>query len=363
MNIPFIKPAIEQEDLDRMRDSVASGWLAGGPYMKQFETAFASYLGAPDAVMVNSCASALHLAVHLAGIGPGDEVITTPMSYVATSNAVLLAGGTPVFVDIDPTTGLIDLNLIEAAITPRTKAILPVHLNGLMVDMQALEALAKKHNLLIIEDAAHAVESKRDGIVPGEKSFAACFSFHAAKNLSCGQGGAVVSRDPAVNARGKVLRRNGVVTTETGRQMVDFGFKYDSTDFQAALLIGQLARITKTHAARWERFQRYAEAFQHLPNAVQAVPPNVVHAAHMFTLWTDETRRDGLRKHLQDAGIETSVHYEAIPQEPYYVKRFGFTPGQFPHAERMGKRVVTLPLYPSLTKDEQDYIIKTVLAY
>jgi dTDP-4-amino-4,6-dideoxygalactose transaminase len=338
MRIPFLKPGITRKDIDRAVESIKTGWLVNGDYTKQLEKGLEDYLGVPNVTVVSSCTAALHMALILAGVKEGDEVITTPMSWVATANVILYQKARPIFVDVDET-GLIDISKIEEKITPRTKAIIPVHLYGQMVDMPRLKELADFYNLTIIEDAAHALEAKRE-VKPGQLGLA-CFSFHAAKNITSGQGGAIASSDKFMC---ELLRRDGVTNIDGKRIMLELGHKYDMTDFQAALLIGQLERIEKTHELRKRVYERYAKEFGKTWQGT--------HACHMFTVEVEN--RDLIRKRLQEKGIETSIHYTPIHLEPYYQK-LGYKKG-FPVAERMGERIITLPTYP-MTNREQDYVI------
>jgi dTDP-4-amino-4,6-dideoxygalactose transaminase len=362
MKIPFLNPDIREDDIKRMVKSVRSGWLVYGPYAKQFEQEFAKFLHAPYAILTSSCTSALHEAVILAGVGPGDEVITTALSWVSSSDIVIYEGATPVFADVDRDTGLIDIKEVEKKITPKTKAIIVVHIYGQMVDMKAFAALGKKHGIAIIEDSAHALESMRDGVRPGELGFAAAFSFHAAKNITSGQGGALVLHEAQEDHRARLIRRNGVMGRDQNRRKHELGYKYDGTDFQAALLIGQLKRIATTRKQREKVFDRYDKGFKGCPDIRTLVRvPNSVHACHMYPIFVDPAKRDAVREKLRDAGIETSIHWEAIHLEPFYKKKFGFHEGMFPVAEEMGASEITMPTYGRLTPKQQDYVIKHVV--
>lgn len=359
MKIPFLKPSISEQDIKNAVKSIRSGWLKPSKFTEIFEKKFSDYLGAEGAVMCGSCTAALHMSLILAGVKEGDEVITTPMTYVATSNVILYQRAKPVFVDVDPRTGLIDLDKIEGKITDKTKAVIVVHLYGQMADMKKLKKIADKHNLKIIEDAAHSVESERDGVRPGQLSFAACFSFHAAKNLTSGQGGALVSNDKEVLEKAKILRRDGVVNIGNKRKMHMLGYKYDHADFQPALLLGQLDRIKKTHAKRLKVMERYVKKLSGLERVdYPAVGKDAVHSGHLFVVWVDPAKRDKIIYELEKAGVESSIHYEPVHLEPHYAKEFGFKRGDFPVAEKMGDSVISLPTYSSLTPREQDYIIK-----
>lgn len=388
MKIQFLNPYITGSDIKEAVRAIKSGRLTYSDVSKEFEKDFSKYLGVKETVLNSSGTAALHVSLLAAGIGPGDEVITTPLSYVATSNVILYVGAKPVFVDVEPETGLIDVSKVEKAITKKTKAIIPVHLYGQMADMRKLKWITNKHKILIIEDACHAIEAERDGIKPGQKSFTACFSFHVAKNITSGEGGAIITNDKNSAEKIRLLGEGGVVRKADFRFMTMLGYKYSLTSFQAALLLNQLKRIEKQYQARKKLWKHYAEKLKNtngisFPKEVS----NSRHAYHMFVIWVDPVRgktppgvasaghafqagwtsngvnpkkRDEIRKKLKDTGVQTSIHFNPIHLEPYYKKTFGFRPGDFPVAEKIGFSTITLPLYPSLTKKEQDYIVERV---
>ncbi len=362
MKVPFLNPDISSQDINNLVRAIKSGWFAPGKITKKFEDKFADYLGAKEAVMTGSATAALHLSLILAGIKEGDEVITTPLSYVATSNVILYQKAIPVFVDVEPETGLIDIDKIEGKITKKTKAIIPVHLYGQMVDMKKLKKIADKHNLIIIEDAAHSIESVRDGIRPGQLSFSACFSFHVAKNITSGQGGALVINNVDIANRTRLLRRDGVRNVGDKRQMFELGYKYDSTEFQAAMLLGQLNRIKKIHTKRAAIFERYIKGFNNTKIQFPKLVSNSIHACHIFVVWVNPQKRDSIREALAQKGVETSIHYEPIHLEPYYQKRFHYKKGDFPVAEKLGASTIILPTYSRLSKLSQEYVINTLKA-
>lgn len=343
MKIPFLKPDIRESDIRRMNQSIKTGWLVHGEYTHQFEQELDKFLR-NRSFMTASCTASIHMALLLLGVKEGDEVITTPISWVSTANVILYTGAKVVFADVEPTTGILDIEDVKKKITPRTKAIIVVHLYGQMADMRAYSCLG----IPIIEDCAHALESSRDGIKPGQLGFAACFSFHAAKNITCGQGGAIITKDIE---RCKLLVRDGVRNVMGKRVMLEFGYKYDLTDFQAALLIGQIKRIKTSHAKRLKVYERYEQAFKGM------CPERIgTHACHMFVIWVNN--RDAVRQRLLERGIETSIHYSAIHLEPYY-QSIGFEKG-LPIAERLAEMTITLPTY-ALTEKQQDYVIKETL--
>lgn len=361
MKIPFLKPAITKADIDLAVKSIRSGWLVVGPYTRDFEKEFANFLGAKGSIVLNSCTAALHLSLILAGVKKGDEVITTTLTYVATSNAILHCGAVPVFVDVDPETGLLDLDQVEKKITKKTKAVIPVHLYGQMVDMCRLKKIADKYNLKIIEDAAHTIEASRDGYRPGQLSFTACFSFHAAKNITSGQGGAFASNFLPNIAQAKILRRDGVINRNDKRTMVDYGYKYDTADYQAALLLGQLKRIKQSHKERRRVFERYQRILTGTKVSYFKTEKGVDHSCHMFVVLVPAHRRDKIRRELTKKGVDTSIHYLPVHLEPYYRKTFGYKKGDFPVAEKLASMIITLPTYGGLSIKQQDYIIKNLL--
>ncbi len=367
--VEFYRHALTEDDIAAVADTLRSVFLTTGPRSATFETEFAGYLGVEQAVSVSSCTSALYLCLKALNIGPGDEVITTPMTFIATANAVLQAGATPVFVDVEPDTGNLDARLVEAAITSRTRAVIPVHLYGLMADVRHLQDICQRHHLLMIEDAAHATEAVRDGLRPGHVGQAACFSFYATKNLTCGEGGAVATNDPALAESVKRLRSHGMSKEAAGRytgryqhwDMLTLGYKANLSDINAALLVGQLPRLESQLARREEIARRYEEAFRDLPGVdFPIVRDGARSARHLFTIWVEEGRRDECLWNLQEKGIGVAVNYRAVHLLSYYREQFGFKAGDFPHAESIGNRTLTLPLYPAMTDEDVDTVIAAV---
>jgi dTDP-4-amino-4,6-dideoxygalactose transaminase len=361
MRISFLDPYIIEEDLKELIASIKTGWLVHGPYTKKFEAALAKYLHAPYAVMTGSATAALHMALVMLGVGEGDEVITTPLSWVATSNVILYQRARVVFADVEESTGLLDPKEVEKKITKKTKAILLVHIYGQMADMKAFSRISKKYNIPIIEDTAHAIESRRDGLRPGQSGIAA-LSFHVAKNITSGQGGAIIVRTKKQRELAKLLRRDGVKNDAKGRRrMVMLGYKYDSTDFQAALLQHQLERIDAQHKLRLAVFTRYREGLQNISGlSIPTVVKNSIHSCHMFVVWVDPKKRDTIRAALDKKGVQTSIHYDPIHLEPYYRNTFGYKKGDFPVAERLGASTITLPTHAKLTQKQQQYVIDSL---
>jgi UDP-4-amino-4-deoxy-L-arabinose-oxoglutarate aminotransferase len=369
MKVEFYKHNLDEDDIRRAVEVFRGVMLTTGKDVKAIEEAIAKYLGVNRAVGVTSCTAALHLALLACGVGPGDEVITTPMTFIATSNSVMYVGATPVFVDADPVTALIDVTKIEAAITPRTKAIIPVHLYGQMCDMKAIRAIADKHGLKVIEDCAHALESQRDGVKPGQLGDAACFSFYATKNITSGEGGAVATNSAEIADRVILLRSHGMSATAADRynslyrhwDMETLGWKYNMTNIQAAMLMGQLDRVENLLKRREEISRKYENAFSAMDGVdFPKTLPGVKSARHLFTIWVAPDKRDATLAGLQKENIGVAVNYRAVHTLKYYRERFGYKNGDFPVAEKIGDSTLTIPLYPKLTDAEADYVITAV---
>lgn len=371
MKVEFYRHNLDEADIARLVEVCRGVFLTTGQDVKRFEEAFARYLGVGYSVGVTSCTAGLHIALLAVDVGPGDEVITTPMTFAATSNTVLYTGATPVFVDVEPDTGLISADAVERAITPRTKAIIPVHLYGQMADMRRLKAIADRAGVSLIEDCAHAIESERDGVKPGQISDAASFSFYATKNITSGEGGAVTANSAKINDKLRLLRQHGMSASAADRytgvyrhwDLELLGWKYNMTNLQAALLEGQLDRI----AGLWERREaisrRYEDGFRGVEGlGFPIVRPGAKSARHLFTIWVNPARRDEVLADLQARGVGVAVNYRAVHLLHYYQQRMAIPRGTFPEAERIGDSTVTLPLYPKLTDAEIDYVIESVRA-
>jgi len=362
MKLPFLNPHILPSDVHAVASVLKSGWLATGPELKLFEKKLGEYLGIEHVIANSSGTAALHTALLAAGVGPGDEVITTPLTFWATSNVILFVGAQIVFVDVEPDTGLISVSEVEKAITKKTKAIIPVHLYGQMADMKGLARLAKKHKLKIIEDAPHALEAMRDGVRPGALSFASCFSFHAAKNITAGEGGAVGVHTAKNENEVRLYSDSGSDRTGNIRHMTRLGYKYSMTNMQGAMMLGQLERIEKLWEKRRKIFDFYTKALKDVKGItlIKEVD-NAKHGCHMFTIVVDRKHRDLIRKKLKDVGIPADIHYNPVHLEPYYMKSLRFEKGMYPEAERIGLGTITLPLYPRLTKKEQQFVVDEVI--
>jgi len=374
--IVFGAPAIGEEEIAEVEACLRSGWLGTGPRVARFEADFATYKGmdASHAAAVNSCTAALHVSIVAAGLEPGAEVITTPMTFCATVNAIIHAGLTPVLADIDPITQNIDPAAIEAAITPRTQAIMPVHFAGRPCAMDAICAIAEKHGLCLIEDCAHAIETEYHGQKAGTFGDFGCFSFYVTKNVVTGEGGMILGRSTEHIARAKVLALHGMTKDAWHRfgdkgylhyQVVECGFKYNMMDIQAALGIHQLARVEQNWLRRRKIREYYQQALQDLPLILPAEPePDTRHAYHLYTVQIDPERsgmeRDEFLDRMHAQGVGTGVHYLSIPEHPYYQERYGWRPEQWPHAMRMGRNTVSLPLGAGLATTQLDQIAAAV---
>lgn len=367
--IEFFRHSIDKTDIKRANTVLGSVFLTTGTVVDQFEKDFSLYIGRKYTVGLTSCTAALHLSLLALGIGPGDEVITTPLSFCATANAILHAGAKPVFVDVEEETGNLNADLIESVINKNTKAVIPVHLYGQMCNMKAIKIIAEHYNLKIIEDAAHAIEASRDKIRVGQLAHTACFSFYATKNITSGEGGAVSSNIMKVATLLRMKRLHGIDTGAADRytkkykhwDMPHLGWKYNMDNLQAALLIGQLKRIEHLWNKRNNIWMHYEEAFRDSKNIqlLKSVPQSK-HARHLFTILVPKAKRDDMLWTLQRRGIGIAVNYRPIHLLKYYKKTFGYKVNDYPVAEEIGHRTISLPLYPSLTKKESQYIVKTV---
>ena len=371
----FGKPTIEEPEIAEVVDSLRKCWLGTGPKVAQLERDFAAFKGAPHAVAMHSCTAALHLSILAADLKPGDEVITTPMTFCATVNAILHAGATPVLADIDPRTMNIDPNAIERVLSPRTRALLPVHFAGRACDMDALCDIAKRRDLALIEDCAHAIETEYHGRKAGTFGEFGCFSFYATKNITTGEGGMVLTRNDEHAARLKMLALHGMSKDAWKRfsddgykhySVVELGFKYNMMDLQAAIGLHQLPRVERWLARRAEIWQRYERAFAALPVERPAAPePHTRHALHLYTLLIEPTARvtrDEFLSAMCAHGIGVGVHYMSIPEHPYYQRAFGWKPEDFPHAMEVGRRTVSLPISAGLSDEDVDDVITAVKA-
>lgn len=367
--LPFALPEIGDEEIAEVIDTLKSGWVTTGPKARRFEQDFAAFLDEPgiEAIAVNSATAGLHLALEALGIGPGDEVITTTHTFTATAEVVRYLGADVRLVDIDPATLNIDPAAIEAAITPRTKAILPVHFAGLAVDMDAVLAIARHHGLKVVEDAAHALPTTHGGRLVGTlDSDITVFSFYANKTITTGEGGMAVTRDPALAARMKVMRLHGINRDAFDRftakvpswyyEIVAPGFKYNLTDIAAAMGIHQLKRAQGFQQKRAQLAALYDELLADLPLILPPRPAaGEVHSWHLYVLrLTDDTPigRDALIEALYAAGIGCSVHYIPLHLHPYWRERYDLQAADYPHSQHAYERMLSVPLYTRMTEDD-----------
>ena len=380
-NQPFITfgaPDIRSDEIDEIVATLESGWIGTGPRVNRFETEFAAYKSASAncVAAVNSCTAALHVSMVAVGLKPGDEVITTAMTFCATVNAIIHAGATPVIADIDPVTYNIDLSQVAERITPRTRAIVPVHFAGRPCNMDEIGALAEKHDLVVIEDCAHAIETQWRGQHAGTFGDFGCFSFYVTKNVITGEGGMVLGRSPELIDRIKILALHGMTKDAWKRfgdegfrhyEVVEAGFKYNMMDLQAALGIHQLRRVEENWVRRRQIWEQYQQAFSGLPVGCPAEPDaDTRHAYHLYTLKIDEdacgVSRDALMSRLGEAGVGTGVHYRSLAQQPYYQDTFGWHPDEYPVSTAFGNQTISLPLGTKLADADVERIIGTLAA-
>jgi dTDP-4-amino-4,6-dideoxygalactose transaminase len=374
--LPFALPDIGAEEIAEVMDSLNSGWLTTGPKAKRFEKEFSEFIGSGvEAVAVNSATSGLHLALDAVGVGPGDEVITTPYTFTATAEVIRYMGADAVFADIDPLTFNIDPAGIERALTKRTKAIIPVHLAGLACDMDAILKIAQGNGLKVIEDAAHALPAKYKGTLIGAlDSDATVYSFYATKPVTTGEGGMVVTKDSRVASRCRVMRLHGINSDAFDRyrstrpswfyEVIAPGFKYNLSDIAASIGLHQLKKAHRLRGRRERMAGMYDEAFKGLP---LLLPPKAGEgSAHAWHLYVTRIARDaGITRdrfieEMAERGIGTSVHYIPLHMQPYWRDRYGLKPEDFPNATALYEMAVSLPLFTKMTEDDQQRVIRAV---
>jgi perosamine synthetase len=372
--LPFNRPDITDLEIGEVVDTLQSGWLTTGPKTKAFEQRFAAYLGATEAIAVNSCTAAMHVALAAAGIGPGDEVIVPAMTFAATANVVLHQHARPVVVDVSPDTLNIDPAAIEAAISPRTRAIMPVHLYGHPCDMDRILAIARRHRLLVIEDAAHAIGAHWHNQPIGTLGTVTAFSFYATKNLVTGEGGMITTNDEAFAAEMRRWVLHGMSRDAWDRysehgswyyEIVAPGFKYNMTDLQASLGLHQLTRLEAMNCRRERLVQIYRQGLGDLPELELPVTRSGVrHAWHLYAIRLHLDRlainRDVFIEELRRAGIGASVHFIPLHRHPYYQDELGLRAGEFPVAEATFPRLVSLPLYSRMTDADAEDVVLAV---
>ncbi len=390
--VEFYRHQLGEEEASSWRRVLDTLFLTLGPQVAAFEEELGRFLvrgregeqgaaKAPHVVGTSSCSMGLLLALRALDVGPGDEVITTPMTFASTTNAIMHLGARPKLVEVEPATGLIDPAAVRAAIGPSTVGILPVHLYGQLADMRALRALADQHGLFLVEDSAHGVEIERDGVRPGDLGDAAVFSFYATKNVTCGDGGAVVTRDAQTAERLRRLRNHGVSKAATERHggdyqhwdLVELGYKANLTDLDAALLRPQLPHVEAKRQQREQIARRYESLLRERIADVRAAPPTVhgvpwlverrgTSSHHLFTIHTWPGERDAMLSRLGAAGIGTAVNYRPIHCLSYLVEALSLPRGALPVAEEIGDRTISLPMYPTLGTAEQDQVVDAVAA-
>ncbi len=374
--LPFALPDIGDDEINEVLDSLRSGWLTTGPKTRRFEDDFAGFVGdGIEAIAVNSATSGLHLALEAAGIGPGDEVITTTYTFTATAEVVRYLGADPVLVDIDPSTFNIDPARIESSLTPRTKAIIPVHFAGLSCDMDAVLAIARKHGLKVVEDAAHALPTTCNGRLIGSlASDATVYSFYATKTITTGEGGMVVTRNPELARRCRVMRLHGISRDAFDRytsnkpswhyEVVAPGCKYNMTDVAASLGIHQLKKAWAFQERRAAMAARYDAAFAGLPLILPPhAPAGDIHAWHLYVVRLSDdspVTRERFIEQMAEKGIGCSVHFIPLHLHPYWRDRYSLSPEEFPAAQKSYERAVSLPLFTRMRDEDLDRVIAAV---
>lgn len=374
--LPFGAPCLGEEEYSEVLDTLKSGWIGTGPKCIRFESAFAEYVGAKHAIAVNSCTAGLFLGLLVAGVGPCDEVITSPLTFAATANVIIHVGAMPVFADIDPVTLNIDPKQIERAITRKTKAIIPVHFGGLACDMDAIVEIARSHGLRVVEDAAHAVGTRYEYKMIGSLGNITSFSFYANKNLTTAEGGMITTEDSSEAGRLEVLRLHGLSRDAwkryTTRQLVlsDVvlpGYKFNLTDLAASLGIHQLAKQEQFIQVRERYAAMYDEVFSRM-HRIQLQPrqtdPANRHSLHLYALILDPAgftvSRNDIINALLAEGIGAALHYRALHTHPYYRDTFGYRRDDFPHAALIGENILSLPISPKMTENDIQDVITAV---
>jgi len=369
-------PRIEEAEIEEVVATLRSGWLGTGPKVAQFESDFAHYknIDSSNVAAVNSCTAALHVSMIAAGLGPGDEVITTALTFCATVNAIIHTGATPVLVDVVKDTMNIDPDAIENAITPKTRAIVPVHFAGRPCDMDSIMDIAKRHDLKIIEDCAHAIESEYKSQKIGTLGDFGCFSFYVTKNIVTGEGGMVLAREQKDIDRIKIISLHGMTKdawkrfSDSGHKhykVIECGYKYNMMDLQAAIGIHQLKKINLYWDIRQKIWQRYQQELSNLNVSLPADPdPNSRHAYHLYSILIDEkvcgVSRDSFLDKMIAQNIGIGVHYLCIADHPFYQSKYGWNPDDYPNATRIGQQTVSLPLSAKLTNEDVADVVKAV---
>ncbi|MDF1540272.1 MAG: DegT/DnrJ/EryC1/StrS family aminotransferase [Candidatus Thorarchaeota archaeon] len=367
----------DDQEIEAVLEVLKSEWLTMGPKTIKFEEMLSSFIGSKHVVATSNGTASLHLSLLSLGIGPGDEVIVTPLSFVASANSILYTGAKPVFVDVDPNTFNIDPTLIESSISDRTKAILPVHLAGLPAEMDEINRIAKDNEIRVIDDAAHAIGAKYKNQSIGTLADATGYSFFSNKNLSVGEGGAISTNNSETAAKLRLLRSHGLTKSTWSRHhdkeeeskdqlydMIELGYNYRITEINAALGIVQLAKLANFNEQRKAIYELYKDLLSNLNVALQEIPQYVHHSHHVLPVLVQKGTRSKVRQSMENAGIGTSIHYTPIHKFTYY-QEHGYSDVYCPFAEDIGNRVVTLPLHQKLTEKDVHYIVsklKSILA-
>ena len=368
--LPYNKPSIDDDEINEVVDTLKSGWLTMGPKTIAFEEQIAAYTGAKYTIAVNSCTAALHLSLLAYGIGPGDEVITSPYTFASTGNVIMHSGAKPVFADIQRDTFNIDPEKVNEAITSKTKVIIPVHFAGQPCDMKEIQEIADDHNLVVIEDAAHAIGAKYHGKKIGSLSDATCFSFYATKNMTTGEGGAITTNDPKLADKLRVLRLHGITRDAWKRysdqgswyyEIEECGWKYNMTDIQAAIGIHQLNKLDRFIEIRRKIAAIYDKELKIIK---QIKTPNELkdrkHVYHLYPLQLNKLDRNLFIEKMTEKGIGCSVHFIPLHLHPYYNRTYGFKSGDFPIAESMYKQEVSLPLYTIMCEKDIQQVVDSI---
>lgn len=375
-NLPFALPDIDEDEINEVLDSLRSGWLTSGPKTKRFENDFAAFVGyGVEAIAVNSATNGLHLALEACGIGVGDEVITTPYTHTATAEVVRYLGANPIFIDIDPASLNMNPANIEAAITPRTKAIIPVHFAGLACDMETILSIAHKHGLKVIEDASHAIPATHNGIlVGGLESDATVFSFYATKPITTGEGGMIILKNRDFARHCRIARLHGIDhdifersnngNVSVGYDVVSNGYKYNMNDIAASLGIHQLKKTWTFHKQRTAMAERYDKEFASLPLILPLhAQKGDIHAWHLYVIrFRDDApiNRNQFIGLMAERGIRCSVHFKPLHLHSFWKNCYNFNPSDFPHALHAYENVVSLPMYTKMSDEDQRLVISAV---
>lgn len=372
--VPLVAPYITEDEINEVVDTLRSGWISTGPRTQKFEENFTKYIGSKHSIAVSSCTAAIHLALCACGVKEGDEVITTPYTFVATGEAIIYTRAKPVFVDVEKDTRNIDPEKIEAALTPKTKAIIPVHIAGHSCKMDDIMKVARKHKLFVVEDAAHAIGTEYKGRKIGTIGDVTCFSFYATKNLTTGEGGMITTSNDKISEKIKLLRLHGMSRDAWKRyskegswyyEILTNGYKYNLSDILSAIGIKQLAKFNKMQKKREEYAEIYNEGLSKIPGIKIPVIKNYVkHAWHLYIIQIVpellKINRGEFIEKLRLENVGTGVHFIPLHLMPFYKKTYGFKKGDFPNAEWVYERAISLPFYAGMLKEDVKYVIKTV---